>query len=35
MQVLKETSSIRRLFVSLDKNYNNSLYIEVQKQNET
>ena len=35
MQVSKATSSIRRLFASLDIHYNNSQNTEVQKQNET
>ena len=35
MKVLKTALSIRKLFVSLDIHYNNSLKTEVQKQNET
>ena len=35
MQVSKATSSIRRLFASLDIHYNNSLNTEKQKQNQT
>ena len=34
MQVSKATSSIRRLFTSLDIPYNNIINTEVQKQNE-
>ena len=34
MQVSKATSSVTRLFASLDIHYNNILNTEVQKQNE-
>ena len=35
MQISKATSSITKLFVSLDIHYNNGLITEVQNQNET
>ena len=35
MQVPKVNSSVRRLFASLDINYNNSLNTELHKHNET